>query len=686
MNDNKNRFFHEYNEVLNYFNLKKENIKENSKLLFSILGHMQNENINLNKENLIHEIFLSICNNENRYDEFDDEIYDQCFETENPYNNYGYSNKKMYIRDKSSKFSESVLFNSNYIAGLIYFIVSFFLKILKYRMNSLDNEYFKIDIPNYKKKNRKLNYKVNYEKFLLSDMSNLDKNKLILDFQSYLSSKNSSDSFFEKLKKLFNIDENPSNYQIKFKDIRMIKSNNKNSLDFVTNEKILASVILKKYQDFYFNKQVCICKKLNLPDEITTICMNLHIKIFKQLLNRTKYSNSNRFIDNRKESDDNSLDFMEATLMELESFNEEYKDLSREKVLKQYSDENENLKRKNLSEYNQIYMGIRKGYSVENFQIAIVLYVIKNIYGLYNVPNLINLMQIHKERKNLTKNKPNENDSEPLLKNETIIEEIYNFILPLEKDELSKLHMNLPSFEFIISNLLQIIKNQKSLILPFNSEDFKKKLSDSTKQKLKKNFKDIVYSDTIKRQIDKKFEKVNELRKLARNKHAKKHVNNNVNSLPKIEINENNLNNKSNYNDLNNNSMENDILYNHSFPSINSKAIYSNPIKDKFNTLFECNDLPKFKSILNNYLLEEVNHYTDNLMKKTPKQLNKMKVILELPVDKYVKMRGDYSYKYEYYNSEGEILLAYCFQEIFEVRIMSLLRCIEIIEKIHKSE
>ena len=92
-----------------------------------------------------------------------------------------------------------------------------------------------------------------------------------------------------------------------------------------------------------------------------------------------------------------------------------------------------------------------------------------------------------------------------------------------------------------------------------------------------------------------------------------------------------------------------------------------------------------FKSYLSNYLLDEVNHYSENLMLKNSKQLSKIKIILELPIDKYIQINGEYAHKYEYFSSETEILLAYCFEEIFDFKILPILNCISVIEKVHKS-
>lgn len=260
-------------------------------------------------------------------------------------------------------------------------------------------------------------------------------------------------------------------------------------------------------------------------------------------------------------------------------------------------------------------------YNLENFLIGIVIYLLKVIYGLNDLPYIITLLQ----NKNKLQNK--------YYSSIKFYDEIFKiFEDKAEKDKLYEFYKNLPSVPNLIKNLKNYHNKDENSKYLWDLADFKKSLTCDYKEKY------IKFSENYLSSIENTF------------------TTNNIYSLEKkINL---SFNNYINY-------MSNNYKVNVKF----SKSIMNKREKEEQRVESSENDFHSF-------IQEELEFY-NNLNKK-----NKKSAVVPFPCDTYVRYHKQ-AFKFEKVTPPlSELVTLYFFSKLFKVEFKILKKCYKNIEKV----
>jgi hypothetical protein len=264
---------------------------------------------------------------------------------------------------------------------------------------------------------------------------------------------------------------------------------------------------------------------------------------------------------------------------------------------------------------------INHTYSLENFLLGIVIYLLKIIYGLNDLPYIITLLQ--NEKKLQIKNKTSS----------ICYDEIFRvFQEKAEKDKLFEFYKNLPSLPNLIQNLKNFHKNDENSKYLWDLADFKRSHTYDYKEKY------INFSENYLSSIENTF------------------TTNNIYSLEKkINL-----------------SFNNYINYTPNNYKVNVK--FSNSIMNKREK--EEHKIEKKENDFHSFIQEELEFY-NSLNKK-----NKKSAVVPFPCDTYVRYNKQ-AFKFENVTPPlSELVTLYFFSKFFKVEFKTLKKCYKNIEKI----
>ena len=261
-------------------------------------------------------------------------------------------------------------------------------------------------------------------------------------------------------------------------------------------------------------------------------------------------------------------------------------------------------------------------YTHENFMIAIIIYAIKLLYGLNDLPYLIFL-----DNENLNPNQINDSRTREFI--ESIIRglELVNIYGP--KDWLFKIIKELPSLQNLLKKLSNLIKTEKESNVIWEGSEFKK----NYQSKYKENFKNFAEKVWFNKQGNTSLlNKVNEIK---------------TNKL----FNSSHINNK-----------------------LNTKVKFSNKFAQKLQKKHEIDGI-----MTNNFLNEELEFY-DDLQNIYKEKIGK-KLEVPLPCDTIIKFHRQ-AYKFDGITPpESELIVYFFFKNFFKIDYQVLRKCNKIVEQ-----